>query len=165
MTWNDISPFVTDTIRRADTWQQIRENIDHLKNPMYTENPMTNTGTAWSTTIATFSDIDTTRYRLLFETSGNDIMVSIPFEHDFNNVTNGVTAFRLELDGTAYGNSLGLARIQNFGDQIDEVNHLIHIFENIPAGDHTLDVQWARVSSGTAILEEEPTYIPWVHEY
>lgn len=165
MTWYDIDPFVDNTIRRIDTWQQIWANIEHLQHPMYADNPMTAGGSTWSTTGTAFTDIDTTRYRLEFETSGNDLMVTIPLKHHFTVVSSGATAFRLELDGTAYGNTLGLARIQNFDTQVEEVQHLMYIIEDLPAGDHTLDVQYGRVSSGTANVIEEACLIPWVNEY
>lgn len=153
MTWTDIPAIATDDILTVGTMQDVWGNLYHLKDRMYKDNQLASGGTTWTTTSSVFSDINITGgYRQEFETDGNDFLVIVPLPYSFQATNNGAAKFTLELDGSAYGNANGLARLQTWGAEGNpELYQMLHIFTGIDAGDHTLDVQWGVVSAGTAL--------------
>jgi hypothetical protein len=165
MSWTTIPDFADGAIVRAETFQDLWDNLYFLKNPNYSETAQPGDNTTWKTTSSAFSDIDSTYYRNEFESYGNDLLVAVPLEYRFQNLSNGATAFRLELDGSAIGNTNGLGRIMNYSTQIDEVHYLYHVIENVNAGEHTLDVQYATITAGTAQINGRGQNRLWIQEF
>lgn len=150
MTWATIPDLADGDIVRAETFQELWGNLYHIRNPLQLESRIPDGIASWTnTSTGAFVDVDTTYLRHEFESSGNDLLLSVMIDH-FHGVSNGAAAYRFELDGSALGNSNGLGRFQLFGGASENVNHLLHIATGVPAGSHTLDLQWKNITAGTA---------------
>lgn len=150
MTWTTIPDFATGDIVRAETFQDLWGNLYHIRNPLHVELRIPEGVTTWTNTnTSIFADIDTTYLRHQFESAGNDLLLGVMVDH-FHSASNGAAAYTFELDGTALGNTNGLARLQKFGATSEHVAQMLYIATGVPEGDHTLDLQWKNVTAGTA---------------
>jgi hypothetical protein len=159
--WVTIPTFANGDIVRAGVFQDMWGNLQTLKSPLYMQNQLTNNANSWVTSSTTFADVDTTKLRHQFESSGGDILACVTIKYSHAAV-NGSTLVRFELDGVGYGNSGGLARFQE--DVLAVSSQCIYLFENVAAGSHTLDVQFATIS-GAASIQEDTCNRFFIQEY
>jgi hypothetical protein len=142
--WVTIPTFANGDIVRAGVFQDMWGNLQTLKSPLYMQNQLTNNA-----------------LRHQFESSGGDILACVTIKYSHAAV-NGSTLVRFELDGVGYGNSGGLARFQE--DVLAVSSQCIYLFENVAAGSHTLDVQFATIS-GAASIQEDTCNRFFIQEY
>lgn len=147
--WITVPSFATDEIVQAEKFQDIWTNLYRLFSPNYTETYFSGVSGGLNTTAGTtFLDVGTSTARLEFESFGGDILASVKVK-SFNGVSNGASAFRFELDGVAYGNTKGQMRMQRYGSEGTFTDMaLVHIFSNVSAGNHILDLQFTNADSG-----------------
>lgn len=161
--WETIPAFANGDVMRADTIQQMWQNLQTLKNANYVESQLVNTDTnSWSTTNTNFADVDTTKLRHSFESYGGDLMAGVLIKWGHTNVGGSLLA-QFQLDGTAYGNAGGAVRLQKVNLVVS--SWMLYIFEDVPAGDHIMDVQFATLTSGTATYYEDSGNKFWVREF
>lgn len=164
--WMTVPNFVDNDIVHVDVFQDIWQNLYTLKNPMYAETQIETVNGPWTTSSSGFTDIDTTYFRIIFESYGNDIIAGLLIKHR-GDVVNGSTQFRYELDGVTQGNARGQMVFQLYASAIDDTAQLLYVFANVAAGVHTLDVQYARITN--ALVTVGPiageSYKLWVKEF
>lgn len=162
--WITIPSFTTGQIVRAETFQDILNNLNVLKNPVSAVQEMPGPSLdAWSTTnTGSFEDIDATYWQITFESSGGDVFISADFitEHS---AASGIMYFRFVLDGTGMGNTAGLAG--NRDNVAREVVNIHALVEDLSAGTHTLSAQYANQTAGTLEVEKEACMTFWTFEF
>lgn len=159
--WETLPVFANSDVFRAEHLQAMWQNLQTLKNPNYLQNQLNNDLNSWVSSSTSFVDVDTVKLRHQFETYGGDFLAAVTIKH-FSAAAGNSLATRFELDGVAYGNSGGLARFQRVNLTVS--SQMIYLFENIAAGPHTLDVQFA-VVSGVATIYEDPCNRFTIQEY
>lgn len=160
--WVTIPAYANGDIVRASVFQDMWDNMDTLKNPMYQQNQLTDNSNSWLTSSTTFADVDTTKLRHVFEKSyDGDILACVTIKYS-HGAANGSTLVQFELDGVAYGNTGGLARFQE--DSLTCSSQCIYMFEDVAAGSHTLDVQFATLT-GSAGIQEDTCNRFFIQEY
>lgn len=136
--WIDVPDFVNNEVRRIDTFQDIWANLYSLKNPEFVDNPILDDNAVWTTTSSSFADVNGTAYRLQMETHGGDLMICFPFAGGDSGTLAAAIKLQLEIDGTTFGNSEGLARLQQIStSQSEQTTYLYYIAQGLETGEHT----------------------------
>lgn len=160
--WVTIPSFTNGQVIQAEDFQDLWQDVYHLHDREYRENQLTDETNIWSTTSASFADVDGTKLSHTFQSYGGDLLVAVAVRYGAGGV-NGSLYTRFELDGTAYGNANGLARFQQFSTNSRACHQMTYLFQNVDEGTHRLDVQFAS-PSGTAFYSEDVCNKFWILE-
>jgi hypothetical protein len=130
----------------------VRDNLDALKNPptaAYNVNEVAD----YSTSSASFVDIDATDLALAITTTGGDILVGFVGSLLITGGTpSGGVYFDVALDGTRKGGDDGICAASNFRTDETVPVSFAYLIRSVPAGAHTLRLQWRTGTSTTATL-------------
>ena len=123
----------------------LRDNLGALKDPP-TDYYDFNEGADYTTTSATFADIDATDLALTITTTGGDVFVH--FHGLVKNSTTERTYFDVDVDGARTAGDDGIT-LQG-GTDTESIS-FTRLIAGLSAGAHTFKLQW-KVSGGTATL-------------
>lgn len=145
--WNTLATFADDTIIRVDVFDDIRDNLDSLRDPLIaTQNLPGSAFDSWTfSSTSTWTDLDSTYYRLDFESYGNDLNITanIRFSHS---AASGEGDFAFTLDGTLLGGTAGIGGFLDLSDV--QETYQLHYITAASAGEHTIVLQCKNVTAG-----------------
>ena len=151
---------VDQLVTNDDMNEQVRDNLLYLMSPNHEQIIRNNSG-SYSTTSATFEDIDGTNLSISITTHGGPVLVRFG-----GSLTTGgsFVAFDFTVDGTRIGAAYtnGLAQYE-----VNPEYHyfeLTHIITALAAGTYTIRVQWRRGSTNTVALYSATAQNPVVFE-
>jgi hypothetical protein len=135
---------VDELVTAGDMNQQIRDNLNALKNPP-SAHFEANQASDYTTSQTSFVDVDSTNLALTVVTHGGDV-----FLH-FHGTVNATTAvfFDVFVDNGRLGGDDGFIREQPAG--VDRSVSFTRLITGLTAEQHTFKLQW-RVNSGSATL-------------
>lgn len=158
-TWTTPADWEINQLVTADDLnEQLRDNLEYLLEPNYDQIIRDNSGD-YSTTSATFEDVDETNLALSLTTHGGHILVQVIGSL----ATAGEAVFLdLDLDGTRAGDGFtnGLYTHEASGD--GDGFFFAHIFPTPSAGAHTIKLQWRRESGNSNAMQSNSTESPVV---
>ena len=111
---------------------------------------------AYTTTSATFVDVDATNLAITITTHGGPVLVCFAGSAAHSDNTNGIVHFDVDVDGTRYGDSFADGICQKPKAGYDNVSFAV-IVNGLDPGSHTFKLQWREDGTGTAYLQSDPT--------
>jgi hypothetical protein len=139
----------------------ISGNLNHLKELQAVPGSQVlyNNGADYTTTEATFEDVDTDNIKVTITTLGGPVRVSVLCTVLHGSI-GGRIHFDIDVDGTRVGNAntnglgaRGNASVASASDTEDFVAFSVMVF-GLGAGEHTFKLQW-RTPVGTATMHSE----------
>lgn len=162
--WHTLPTFATDDIVRVDTFQDIKENMEYLKDPMSVSQNLPGDGTLAYTATGTgsFVDVDATYYQLAFESYGNDVLIVANMRYS-HSAASGEAAFTFEVDGVQLGGTNGLGSRLDIPN-VQETLQLVYI-KSLTEGAHTASLMVKNITVGTAEVWKDSCLNFWVFEF
>lgn len=160
--WNTLATFVTDDIVRVDVFDDIKDNLEGLKDPLYADQNLPGSAfDAWTSASSLWTNIDADYYHLDFESYGNDLMIvaNIRFSHS---AALGEGDFGFTLDGTFLGGTSGLGGFLDLSN--GQITCQVHYISTASAGAHTIAVQVKNVTAGNTEMWKNSCLQVWVTE-
>lgn len=127
----------------------LRDNLDALKAPPTLTYEINNPSN-YTTTSATFTDVDATNLALAITTTGGDVLCVFQGSLAHSTSTDSVR-FDIAVDGTRKGSTNGLITLRpaNAGTTFAVQFIVVYLVEGLSAGSHTFKLQW-QTTGGTA---------------
>jgi len=156
-----------DTIASATWGNIVKANIEAIKAPP-TDHYTVNEASDYTTTSASFTDIDATDLALTITTTGGDVMIG--FHGGFDCSAGANVYVDVDLDGTRIGGDDGIhAAAVNATDFYGRIS-FVWLVTSLSAGSHTFKLQWKTsagtvkmfAGAGTANADVHPQF--WVRE-
>lgn len=153
MAWTDTITWTSSLVTVAQFNEQIRDNMDALKDPP-TDYVDVNEGADYTTTSTSFVDIDAAGnpdLSLTITTGGGDVFVSFHGTFSHNNAA-GVVYLDFTVDGTLHGGDDGIimGRLHGVADRLLTLSFVRYV-TGLAAGSHTFVLRW-KISTGTGTL-------------
>lgn len=140
-----------EIVTAAGLNEQLSDNLTFLKTALDNNTSYTaDEGADYTTTSATFEDVDATNLALTITTTGN---VLVGFSGSFVSSSAGETIYlNVDVDGTDHFNDSGLvAGIGTATSHVFNVSFVV-LITGLTDGEHTFKLRWRRFNSGTLTL-------------
>ena len=150
-TWTTPKTWSTgEALTASDMNTHIRDNLDALKAPP-TDEYTCDESSEYTTTSASFVDVDATNLNLTITTTGGDVMVGFYGTVKHSAASSNGVKFDVDLDGSLIAGDDGLVGT-NFAasNQIKAVS-FVTLVTGLSAGSHTFKLQW-NTAAATATL-------------
>lgn len=149
MAWTAPTTRTTGTLITASIWNtDLVDNLSALKSPP-TDTYTANEGSDYSTTSATFVNVDGTNLSHSITTTGGDVII-----HFHGNCTSGsgVLALNVTVDGSLTAGDDGIIAKQSLTSSPPGIPiTFTRLVQGLSAASHTFNLQY-KVSSGTGVI-------------
>jgi len=139
-----------EALTAADLNANVRDNVTALKSPP-TDTYILDGGTNYSTTSATFVDVDATNLELEITTTGGDILVWLNASVQIG-AASAAVYLEILVNTVPQGGQSGIAGVLAAASP-NTVHHfgMTRLLTGLPAATYTIKLQW-RVSAGTVLM-------------
>jgi hypothetical protein len=150
MAYTTPKTWTNEPLIAADLNTHLRDNLEALKDPPGA-NYECNEVADYSTTSASFVDVDATNLALSMITNGGDVMLHFHgvVAHSLLN-TNSVVQFNIDVDGSPHAANDGIMAVYCINGAANV--SFTRLITGLAAGSHTFKLQWKNYISGTATL-------------
>lgn len=158
MVYSPIDDFVALELLTAEDLNHMIDNIEALKDPPSAEYTA-NEASDYTTTSASFVDVDSTNLSLTITTAGGDVMVGFHGGVEANGGTNPLVHFEVLVDGVQHAGNDGIifTRLVNL-----RIISFVRLITGLSAGSHTFKLQW-KVNGGVKLYAGAGTASHDVH--
>lgn len=154
MAWTEPKTWTAEPLVASDLNTHLRDNLNEIKDPP-TDHYEPNELTDYSTTSASFVNVDGTNLALTITTSGGDVMVAF---HGYVRPGNNSDQVYFDVELDTVGNRIGgddgiiaAMRAASGGTPTRIPISFVRLITGLAAGSHTFKLQW-KVSGGTGEL-------------
>lgn len=166
MAYTTPKTWTNEPLVASDLNTHLRDNMEALKDPP-SANYELNESSDYSTTSASFVDVDGTNLSLAVTTTGGDLMVH--FHGSINNAGGFATLLDLDIDGSPVAGDDGIITVKGASTDIIAAC-FTRLITGLSAGAHTIKLQWKVLGStstlyagaGTSNKDVHPQF--WVRE-
>ena len=173
MAWTTPKTWAVEPLVATDLNTHVRDNLNHLYDRLGNGVAWVgDEGTDYTTTSATFEDVDDTegKGKHTITTNGGDVLVGFAALVENSSGATRYVAIDLAVDGVRVGGDDGIVRSINSADAISHLS-FTHLVTDLSAGEHVFKIQWRRNNNGTVTMfagagtsEKDTHPIFWVQE-